>query len=46
MNYLSPRKSWVSVAVVCALSAAALMAGRTPPPTRAVGGDIHTPHRK
>jgi hypothetical protein len=31
-NYLSPRKRWVIVAVVCALSAAALMAGRKPSP--------------
>ena len=55
---LSPRKSWVAVGVVCALSAAALLAGPTPSPTRAVGGDnpiqlhanpdldSYAPHRK
>lgn len=42
-NFLSPRKSWVAVGVVCALSAAALLAGRTPSPTPVVGGDNPTP---
>jgi hypothetical protein len=38
-NYLSPRKSWMAVAIVCALSAAALLAGRTLSPVPAAGAD-------
>jgi hypothetical protein len=57
-SFLSPRKSLVAVGVVCSLSAAALLVGRTPSPTPAVGADIptqlqadpgldsHAPHRK
>ena len=57
-NFLSPRKSWVAVGVVCALSAAALFVGRTPLATPAVGAenpiqlhagpglDSQAPHRK
>jgi hypothetical protein len=57
-NFLSPRKSWVAVGVVCALSAAALSVGRTPSATPTVGAetptdlhasaglDSHAPHRK
>jgi hypothetical protein len=41
-RYLSPRKSWVIVAVVCVLAAAALWAGREPSPREAVGADIST----
>jgi hypothetical protein len=41
-HYLSPRKSWVIVAVVCALAAAALLAGRKLSPLEAVGADIPT----
>jgi hypothetical protein len=41
-NYLSPRKRWVIVAVVCALAAAALLAGRKPSAPEAVGADIPT----
>jgi hypothetical protein len=57
-TYLSPRKSLIAVGVVCALSAVALLAGRTPSPTPAIGADnptqlhaipdldSHAPHRK
>jgi hypothetical protein len=57
-TFLSPRKSLIAVGVVCALSAVALLAGRTPSPTPAVGADnpaqlhanpdldSHAPHRK
>ena len=57
-NFLSPRKSWIAVGVVCALSAAALLVGRMPAPIPAVGADhpvephanpdldSHAPHRK
>jgi hypothetical protein len=56
-NYLSPRKSFIAIGLVCALSAVALLAGRTPAPTPAVGADnstqlaspdldSHSPHRK
>jgi hypothetical protein len=38
-NFLSPRKSWIAVAVVCALSAAALLAGPAPAPTADVADD-------
>lgn len=34
-TFLSPRKSLLAVGVVCALSAAALLTGRTPAPTPA-----------
>jgi hypothetical protein len=36
--YLSPRKSFVAIVVVCALSAAALWVGRAPP--SAVEADV------
>jgi hypothetical protein len=57
-SFLAPRKSLVAVGAVCALSAAALLVGRTPSPTPAVGADnptqlhanpgldSHAPHRK
>jgi hypothetical protein len=57
-TFLSPRKSFIAVGLVCALSAVALLAGRTPSPTPAVGADSptqlhanpdldsHAPHRK
>ena len=57
-NFLSPRKSWVAISVVCALSAAALWVGRTPSatPTAAAenptqlhaspGLDSYAPHGK
>ena len=57
-TFLSPRKSFIVVGLVCALSAAALFAGRTPSPAPAVGADnstqlhanpdldSHAPHRK
>jgi|SoiMetStandDraft_2_1073263.scaffolds.fasta_scaffold1566186_1 hypothetical protein len=41
-TYLSPRKSAIAVGVVCALSAVALLAGRTPSPTGAAGADNPT----
>lgn len=40
--FLSPRKSLIAIGVVCALSTAALLAGRTPSPTPAVGADTPT----
>ena len=57
-TFLSPRKRLVAVGIVCALSAVALLAGRTPSPIPAVGADSPTqlhanpdldspaPHRK
>jgi hypothetical protein len=57
-TYLSPRKSLIAIGVVCALSAIALLVGRTPSPAPARGADnpaqLHanpdldsqTPHRK
>jgi len=57
-TYLSPRKSAIAVGVVCALSAVALLAGRTPSRTPGMGADnptqlhanpdldSHAPHRK
>jgi hypothetical protein len=41
-RYLSPRKSWVIVAVMCALAAAALLAGHEVSPPEAIGADIPT----
>jgi hypothetical protein len=41
-RYLSPRKSWVVVAVVCALAAAALLAGREISQPETIGADIPT----
>jgi hypothetical protein len=44
-TFLSPRKSFIAVGVVCALSAAALLAGRTPSATPVGGADNPTqPH--
>jgi hypothetical protein len=57
-NFLSPRKSWIIVGVVCALSATGLLVGRMPAPIPTVGADhpvepqanrdldSHAPHRK
>jgi hypothetical protein len=41
-TFASPRKSFIAVAVVCALSAAALFAGRTGSQTPAEGTDNPT----
>ena len=38
-NFLSPRKSWIVIGVVCALSATALFMGRMPAPIPTVGAD-------
>jgi len=38
-TFLSPRKSFIVVGLVCALSAVALFAGRNPSPASAVGAD-------
>jgi hypothetical protein len=57
-NFLSPRKSWIVIGVVCALSASGLWIGRGPAPIPAVDAndpadphatvdlDSHAPHRK
>jgi hypothetical protein len=44
-SFLSPRKSFVAVGIVCVLSAAALWVGRTPSPAPAVGADNATQPR-
>jgi hypothetical protein len=41
-TFLSPRKSFVAVGIVCALSAAALWTGRAPAPTLSVDVDNAT----
>jgi hypothetical protein len=41
-TYLSPRKNLLAIGLVCALSAVALLVGRTPAPTPAVGADNST----
>lgn len=38
-NFLSPRKSWIVIGVVCALSATALLIGRMPVSIPTVGAD-------
>lgn len=38
-NFLSPRKSWIVVGVVCALSATGLFVGRMPAPIPTDGAD-------
>jgi hypothetical protein len=57
-TFVSPRKSLIAIGAVCALSAVALFAGRTPSPTPGVGADnptrlhanpdldSHAPHRR
>jgi hypothetical protein len=42
LTFLSPRKSFVAVVIVCALSAAALWTGRTPSQAPAVGANDAT----
>jgi hypothetical protein len=41
-NFAPPRKGFIAVGIVCALSAAALFAGRTPSATPAGGADNPT----
>jgi hypothetical protein len=57
-TFLSPRKSFIAVGLVCALSVVALFVGRTPASIPAVGAhnptqvyanpdlDSHAPHRR
>ena len=57
-NFLSPRKSWIVIGVVCALSATGLLVGSMPAPIPTVGADYpvepqanrdldsHAPRRK
>ena len=41
-SFLSPRKSWIVIGVVCALSAIALLVGRAPGPIPTAGADQPT----